>query len=189
MSTDHADGAYTYGEPHPQTQSYATHYTKPASDGYTGGGYELWRSVERRPETPTRGKEDVYVAVHRLTAVAACYPDDMPLPDVLDDLREKDVHHESGVPWDNRPSNLSVVTHGRHSEITNTKRRAWAEDAKRDAEETPPDPDADECDGCGEATTDALARSDEWDGEWCIECVQAHRERQQALDELEELDL
>ena len=169
MSTD---APHVIGEAEPQQQDHATLETKPSVHGYTGGGYEHWRSYEFRPETPTRGKEDVYVSVHRLTAVVASYPADQPIEAVLDDLREKDVHHRSGVPWDNRPENLEAVPHGRHSEITQTQRRAWAEDAKREVEEKERQPvAADECAYCGEVA-DVLAECDAWPGEErCLGCA------------------
>lgn len=40
----------------------------------SGAGYERWRSYEYRPSTDPDGKEDVYVAHHRLLAVVECYP-------------------------------------------------------------------------------------------------------------------
>lgn len=169
MSTD---APHVIGEASRQRQDHATLETKPSVHGYTGGGYEHWRSYEVRPETPTRGKEDVYVSVHRLTAVVACYPTEQPIEAILDDLRGMDVHHRSGVPWDNRPGNLEAVPHGRHSEITQTQRRAWAEDAKREVEERERQPlDADECARCGAVET-TLAECDAWPGEQrCIECA------------------
>lgn len=183
---------YVVGEPHPNTRETAKFYTKPVSPGHTGGGYELWRSTEHRAATAGAGKEDVYVAHHRLLALVACYPIEMPIEDVLDDLRGKDVHHTSGVPWDNRPGNLKVVAHGRHSEITNSQIRAWAEDAKREAEADADQPldstTGEECDRCGEPDV-ALATSDSFDGRWCPDCVAEHREQQDALEELEDLEL
>ena len=41
--------------------------TKPGSD--SGASYERWLFYEERPSTPVEGKEDVYVAHHRLLAV------------------------------------------------------------------------------------------------------------------------
>lgn len=162
-------GDYVLGEPHPNTLDYATFETKPSPPDYTGGGYEHWRSNELRECTPGTRKEDVYVSHHRLLAVVACYPADEPLGAVIDDLAEKDVHHESGVPWDNRPENLSVVNHGQHSEITQTQRRAWAADAKREVERTEQQalntPDTCGYPGCD---ADGIAESPGFDGVRCI---------------------
>lgn len=169
MSTDEPTSPYVAGEAHPQQKDYATLETKPSVAEYTGGGYEHWRSYEFRPGTPTRGKEDVYVSVHRLLAVVACYPSKQPIEAVLADLREKDIHHCSGVPWDNRPENLEAVPHGRHAEITQTQRRAWAEDAKREVEQERQD--VNECAYCGEVV-DVLAECDAWPGEQrCLGCA------------------
>jgi len=175
MSTD-TSNPYVVGEPNPRQQPYATLETKPSVHGYTGGGYEHWRSYEHRPHTPGDGKEHVYASHHRLLAVLACYPLDWPIENVLDDIREKDVHHQSGVPWDNRPENLDVVAHGRHAEITQTQRRASAEDTKRDVEraEQQPQPDRDDtgvCDHCGRPDG-TLAECPAWpDERRCLDCV------------------
>jgi len=87
--------------------------TKSGSD--SGAGYERWRSYESRPSTPVEGKEDVYVAHHRLLAVVECYAASTPTWAILADLHGKDVHHENGVKWDNRASNIEVVGHGEHA--------------------------------------------------------------------------
>jgi len=89
----------------------------------TGAGYERWRSWEYRPSTECDGKEDVYVAHHRLLAVVECYAASTPLWAILADLDGKDVHHENELKWDNRPSNLEVVEHGEHSRMHATASR------------------------------------------------------------------
>ena len=89
--------------------------TKPGSG--TGSGYERWRSYEDRPSTDIEGKEDVYVAHHRLLAVVECYAASTPLWAILADLDGKDVHHKNGVKWDNRPSNIEPIEHGAHSAL------------------------------------------------------------------------
>ena len=87
--------------------------TKAGSD--SGAGYERWRSYEYRPSTEIEEKEDVYVAHHRLLAVVECYAASMPIGAILRDLDGKDVHHENGVKWDNRPSNIETIDHGEHA--------------------------------------------------------------------------
>jgi hypothetical protein len=175
MSTD-APNPYVVGETDPRRKPHATLETKPSVHGYTGGGYEHWRSSERRPHTPAQAAEDVYTSHHRLLAVVACYPLESPIEDVLDDLHTMDVHHHSGVPWDNRPGNLEVVAHGRHAEITQTQRRASAADTKRELEraEQQPQPDRDQtgvCDRCGRPD-DTLAESAAWpDERRCLDCA------------------
>lgn len=182
MSQNDTPGGYVEGPVHPNTKPYATYETKPSVPGYTGGGYEHWRSTERRPHTPARGKEDVYASVHRLTAVVACYSLDTPLSDVLDDLHGRDVHHNApevdrdiGIPWDNRHSALEVKDHATHSSITQTQMRAWGEDTKPDTttRERLRDPGDDSgCPGCGRSDVDVIASSPGFEGERCLECAQ-----------------
>lgn len=173
---------YVVGPVHPNTQDYATFETKP-TENYTddrhdtGGGYERWRSIEYRPETRVDRKEDVYVPHHRLLAVVACYPSDVPLGEVLDDLRGRDVHHNApevvgdrGVEWDNRPGCLEVLDHGRHSQITQQELLRYAKDRKQrvESEESAPIDDADDCRECG---SDGEARVDGLDGVFCLGCA------------------
>ena len=166
--------SHVIGEPHPNQRSHATFEFKQADPDRTGGGYPRWRSYELRPETPGRQKEDVYVSVHRLCAVAWLFEDGRTAEDILrsGDLIGADVHHELEMPSANLESELSLRGHGTHSEITQTKRRAWAEDAKRDIEERESRPiGADECARCGAVETN-LAECDAWPGEQrCIECA------------------
>jgi hypothetical protein len=176
MPTDESQNPYAVGEPHPNQKRYATLETKPSVHGYTGGGYEHWRSVETRPHTPNTGSEDVYASHHRLLAVVACYPPEEPIEEILADLHSMDVHHASGVPWDNRPSNLETKPHGEHSEITQTQRLAWAHDAKRSVERSEQQPRADRdesgvCDRCGRRDG-PLADCPSWpDERRCLDCA------------------
>lgn len=171
---------YVIGEPHPNQKAYATYQTKPSVPEYTGGGYTQWRSYELRPETPGTSKEHVYVSVHRLLAIVECYDAERPLTSVLADLAEKDVHHTTGVPWANfgdspnfEEPGIEVLRHGTHSEKTQTQRRAWAEDAKREVREKENQPiDGPEtCDRCGDES-DVLVECEAWpDDERCHECA------------------
>lgn len=57
-------------------------------------------------------KQDV-VRVHRLMMVTEAG---------YESVVNKQVHHENGVPWDNRPSNLELVSVDEHAEIHNDER-------------------------------------------------------------------
>lgn len=63
-----------------------------------GGAYEIWRTYT----------EDSYyrVRVHRLVAVS-----EYGFEAVSDSI----VHHKNSIPWDNRPSNLEIMTHEEHA--------------------------------------------------------------------------
>lgn len=173
---DGDDCPYVRGSVHPNTKDTATFETKPSviySDGSrdSGGGYERWRSTERREYTPGDRREDVYVYHHRLLALVSCYPLDMPLEQIFEDLRGGDVHHESGVEWDNRPDNLSVLDHGEHSSVTasapsRTELRAWHEDAKREQQRQQAGP---RCPRCGEES-DLWFEHEETGKVVCVDC-------------------
>jgi hypothetical protein len=163
---------YVAAEADPRRQDYATFETKPSVREYTGGGYEHWRSYEARPHTPGDGKEHVYCSHHRLLAVVACYGLETPIEDVLADLATKDVHHTSGVPWDNRPATLEVRSHGEHAELTQTQRRAWAADKKRQVELEASRPAArGECEHCGTVLDGGGCTSPAFEGTRCLECA------------------
>lgn len=177
---------YVMGTPHPNTNTHPTVETKPSptldDSGrvQTGGGYEHARSTEYRPHTPRQGKESVYASIHRLCAVAWCFPDGQTAEDI--DLRGKDVHHGVSDEWDsergcewlnvhdspNLPgASLEVLDHGEHSSVTNRDKRAWAEDAKRSvAREDEPD----RCPDCGEEPQ-TWATSPAVEGYECLRCV------------------
>jgi hypothetical protein len=176
MSTDDSANPYVAGEPHANQLGYAAFEFKQSDPDSTGGGYPRWRSYEFRPATSGTEKEDVYVPVHRLCAVAWLFEDVRTAEDILlsGELVGADVHHELGMPSANLEDELSVRDHGRHSEITQRQRRAWAEDKKREVEEKQSRPvDEDECDRCG-AVEKTLATCDAWPGEErCIDCARA----------------
>lgn len=66
----------------------------------TAGGYERWDANHRGTT------ESVYV--HRLAAVAWFG---------LDAVTDRVVHHKNGVPWDNRESNIELLTSEEHGAI------------------------------------------------------------------------
>lgn len=55
-----------------------------------------------------------WVVVHRLLAVAEYG---------FDAVRENVVHHKNEIPWDNRPSNITLMSHADHSSHHHTKVR------------------------------------------------------------------
>lgn len=184
---DWLSSPYELGPVHPNTQPYATFETKPRAwlpnqeRWDSGGGYERWRSYEYRPHTLGGRKEDVYAPHHRLLAVVACYPLEMPLSEILDDLHGKDVHHTMGVEWLNFGESpnfdepgLEVIDHGRHSEITQQQRLTWAKDKKDrvEAVESEPLGGRRECVGCGIGDDEAgMARVEGVEGVRCLSCA------------------
>jgi hypothetical protein len=179
MSTE---SDHVIGEPHANQRDYAAFEFKQSDPDRTGGGYPRWRSYELRPATPGTEKEDVYVPVHRLCAVAWLFEDGRTAEDILrsGELVGADVHHELGMPSANLEAKLSVREHGRHAEITQRQRRAWAEDRKREIERREARPvDSDACDRCGAVET-TLATCDAWPGEArCIDCAKATSDGQE----------
>lgn len=91
-----------YGiETHSQSISTATDH--PSFDyhrGYHRATSHLYRDGE---QVETRS-----LRVHRLVAVAEWG---------FDALEGKHVHHRNGIPWDNRPENLQLVTPEEHRKI------------------------------------------------------------------------
>lgn len=53
------------------------------------------------------------VQLHRLLAVAEYG---------FDAVVGKDIHHSNGITWDNRPSNIEPIGHGKHAELHNKER-------------------------------------------------------------------
>lgn len=143
---------------------------KASATGYTGGGYARIRTEENRPDKPGDGLDTTYVYVHRLAAVVWCYPDDMPLEEIFEDMDGKDVHHTLGMPAANGEEFVEMKDHGTHGSTTQKQRRAWAEDAKRlrDGVEAHPD---DCCDECGSEARDAEFDDESDDGVYCMKCA------------------
>jgi len=57
-------------------------------------GYEMWYNAGKR------------VYVHRLLAMAEYG---------VDAVKDKQIHHKNGIPWDNRPDNIEVLTNSEHA--------------------------------------------------------------------------
>ena len=142
---------YVVGRPHPNRLPYATFEFKRPSPAHTGGGYPRVRSVEYRPETSRQGREDVFVPIHRLAAVAWHLPDGTLGDDVrLSQLDGMDVHHVTpdggpGMPSANGEDWTELIGHGDHSSVTQAERRAWAEDEKRQRKRQDRFGDTDRC--------------------------------------------
>lgn len=156
------------------TARCATFEYKAHAEGYTGGGYPRWRSIERGPEVSRPGSGEVFVPVHRLAAVLWCYDAATPLPDVTDDLRGRDVHHTLGMPSANLPDAVETRDHGDHSAVTRTQLRAWAADAKRDRERQQQRREQGEqcaAPGCDAEVAATFADASE---RYCIECATDH---------------
>jgi len=80
-----------------------------------GSGYERVHSYHGSSDTTDR------VRIHRLLAVAEYG---------LEALEDRVVHHANGIPWDNRPENLEVLTPEQHrqhhaQERTRTAAGTW----------------------------------------------------------------
>jgi len=173
-------GTYRYVRGPSSARKLARFETKPSSytrsgSRDTGAGYERLRSYEDLPNKPG-GKRSVYVSLHRLLAVAWALPeevdDDATAAEIVPHLNGRDIHHQNGVPWDNREENLKALDHGEHSVVTNTPSesdvRAWYEDDKRRARgDAPADPselcNGDGCDAEPKATVAGVG--------YCLDCA------------------
>ena len=72
----------------------------------THQGYERWYTTV---DGTTRS-----VLVHRLLAVAEVG---------FDAVRGNHVHHENGIPWDNRPDNITLLSREHHARLTRVRER------------------------------------------------------------------
>jgi len=166
--SDHADeyvrGPATYRTP----PAFEFKAADPGGKGGRGGGYARVRSWETR-----EGRQRmVPVAIHRLAAVAWCFPDDMTAADILDSetLVGADVHHELGMPAANIEGELSIREHGSHSAITQAEKRAFAEDTKRTLSSS--DEFGPRCGRCGEDLADGEGwTAEDLDGPHCMACI------------------
>jgi hypothetical protein len=167
--------AYVVGQPHPNTNPRPTFEFKAPSPDHTGGGYPRVRSTEYRPETSRQGKEDVFVPVHRLAAVAWHLPDGTLGDDVrLSQLDGMDVHHVTpdggaGMPAANGEDWTELIGHGDHSAVTQAERRAWAADEQR-ARDGQVRVDAEPCVECG-GDPDEGVSVPSVDGPLCLGCA------------------
>jgi transposase-like protein len=86
-------------------------------------GFSKYKRLPSPTTVPESGTIDSYERVanqyngttdsflhHRLLAVAIWG---------YDSVCDNDVHHVNGIPWDNRPENLELVSHERHAQIHN----------------------------------------------------------------------
>jgi len=147
-------------------QDCATFEFKSGSPDHSGGGYPRWRSMERGTHVHGDGTRTVFVAVHRLAAVAWCYAPEWTTAEVCADLHGRDVHHELGFPSTTLEDHLSVIDHDRHAGLSRTERLAYAKDRKRRVEREQERLDAGPRCSCGadaEATVDGE--------ELCLDCA------------------
>lgn len=75
----------------------------------TSDGHMRWKTTVAENE-----EKAVYVA--RLLAVAEFG---------FEAVRDKEVHHKNGIPWDNRPGNVKPLSPGNHSRHHNKGRDHW----------------------------------------------------------------
>lgn len=80
-------------------------------------GRMFWYSYN--PDTKTHDR----VYVYRLLAVAE---------HGFDAVCDKVIHHESGIPWDDRPDNIELMEHGEHSRMENLGERHHRTDLTAD---------------------------------------------------------
>lgn len=92
---------------------------KPASHRITRDGYEV---VEASVVGSSR-----QCRVHRLVAVAECG---------INEVAENVVHHRNGIPWDNRPENLEVMTPAEHATLHDPVNVRWGNSTPREAHNT-----------------------------------------------------
>ncbi|WP_168216069.1 HNH endonuclease [Halorussus marinus] len=103
----------------------------------TRGKYEESRRVRRRNPPGHRITKSGYevvettisgstreVRIHRLVVVAE---------QGFEALNGKIVHHRNGIPWDNRPENLEIMSNEEHAKVHRPVEVRWGHRSPRDA--------------------------------------------------------
>jgi transposase-like protein len=85
-----------------QTRDVQEHQKRVSANFKTVGGYERWSSYDPKHEN------NRFVQTHRLLAVAE---------HGFDAVCDMDVHHKNGIPWDNRPGNIELLTRSEHTRL------------------------------------------------------------------------
>lgn len=87
-------------------QETPNEYSKPLTPRYKHpAGYRITPAGYEEAHTGLRGKKHRFF-IHKLIAVSEFG---------FEAVKDMVVHHKNGVPWDNRPSNLELMTHAEHS--------------------------------------------------------------------------
>lgn len=84
---------------------------RPPEYGYNGEGYEYVANIFKG--------EKYRFLIHRLVAVAEYG---------YDDVSDSIVHHKNEVKWDNRPSNLEVMSQSEHAKLHKPVMGRWSDD-------------------------------------------------------------
>lgn len=97
-------------------ESARTRRKKPPTHRITRDGYEI---VETTIDGSTKS-----IRIHRLVMVAEYG---------VDAIAGNIVHHKNGIPWDNRVSNLEIMSHEEHAEIHRPVEVRWGKRKPREA--------------------------------------------------------
>lgn len=90
--------------------------------GHSGGVIRVPFYTHKRGHEMWRGEDDSFIPVHRLQAVAEWG---------FEAVKDKHVHHKNGIPWDNRPENLELLSNSDHQKA---HRKVKGEDRHQIAE-------------------------------------------------------
>ena len=83
---------------------YYSDNSSPAPFRTGWSGYEYWYLMEN--------DDADHIRAHRALAIAEYG---------FDAVKGKDVHHKNGIPWDNRPENIELLTRSEHARLHNSK--------------------------------------------------------------------